>query len=166
MELEGSQREEGGNPRRHKITRVGLRSLGKFGCVLGALVSWLPSFLTASLGLLLVRGLRRLLESWQGAGFRVLGQEIAIDVISLLNLARVLHTVQQIDDLSFGLVFLLLVVNSLVAGLIFLLMSYVLGGVYNLIARLSGGVDVELSEVYASGDAKQYGSARGSLSEG
>lgn len=155
MELERSGRAEGGSQSRQSISRLGLRSLGKFGCVLGALVSWLPSLLTALLGLLLVRGLRRLLESWQGAGFRILGQEISIDVISLLNLSPVLHAVQQMDDLSWTLVVLLVAVNSLLAGLIFLLMAYVLGGVYNLIARLTGGLEVELREVDAQRDYKR-----------
>jgi hypothetical protein len=155
MELERSGRAEGSSQRRQRISRVGLRSLGKFGCVLGALVSWLPSLLTALLGLLLVGGLRRLLESWQGAGFRILGQEISIDVISLLNLAPLLHAVQQMDDLSWTLVVLLVVVGSLLAGLIFLLMAYVLGGVYNLIARLTGGLEVELREVDAERDSKR-----------
>jgi hypothetical protein len=155
MELERSEREAGSKQSTHRISRLGLRSLGKFGCVLGALVSWLPSLLTALLGLLLVRGLRRLMESWQGAGFRILGQEISIDVISLLNLAPVLHTVQQLDDLSWTLVILLVVVNSVLAGLIFLLMAFVLGGVYNLIARLTGGLEVELKEVGAQRDSKR-----------
>ncbi len=155
MESEGSGRAEGSSRSRQRISRVGLSSLGKFGCVLGAPVSWLPSLLTALFGLLLVRGLRRLLESWQGAGFRILGQEISIDVISLLNLSPVLHAVQQMDDLSWTLVVLLVVVNSLLAGLIFLLMAYVLGGVYNLIARLTGGLEVELREVDAQRDSKR-----------
>lgn len=155
MELKRSGREAGSSWSRKRISRVGLKSLGKFGCVLGALVGLVPSLVSVWAGILVVHGLRRLLESWQGASFRILGQEIAIDVISLLNLAPVLHRLQQIDDLSWGLVVLAVMVGSLFAGIAFLAMASALGGVYNLIARLTGGLEVELRDVEASSDAKR-----------
>ncbi len=132
---------------RYKVRRIGLGSLSKFGCVLGGLASFLPSLIIAWSGLLLVGGLRRLLESWQRAGIHVLGQEIRIDVISLLNLEHILRTVQQIDTLSWALVVLFVILASLSGALIFLAMGNLLGLVYNSIAAVSGGLEVELREV-------------------
>jgi hypothetical protein len=155
MELKRSGREAGNSWSRKRISRVDLGSLGKFGCVLGALVGLVPSLVSVWAGVLVVRGLRRLLETWQGASFRIVGQEIVIDVISLLNLAPILHRLQQIDDLSWGLVVLAVMAGSLLAGVSFLAMASGLGGVYNLIARLTGGLEVELRDVEPSRDGKR-----------
>jgi hypothetical protein len=86
------------------------------------------------------------LETWQRASFHVLGQDIHIDVISLLNLGPLLHTVQQIDSLSWALVILFVVLASLAGALVFLVMGNLVGWVYNFIAAVSGGLEVELRE--------------------
>lgn len=131
----------------YRVRRVALRSLGKFGCVLGALVGFVPSLIVAWGGVLAVGTLRGLLESWQGAGIHILGQKIPIDVVSLLNLEPLLRTVQQMGSLSLALVVLFVVVASLLAGVMVLVTAAVLGGVYNVIARFSGGLEVELKEL-------------------
>jgi hypothetical protein len=132
---------------RYRVRRIGLGSLSKFGCVLGGLVSLLPSLIVGWAGTLLVGGLRRLLESWQGAGIHVLGQEIRIDFVSLLGLEPLLRTVQEIDSLSWAIVLLFAILTSLLGGLVFLVMGNLLGWVYNFIATVSGGLEVELREV-------------------
>lgn len=131
----------------YRVRRVSLGSLTKFGCVLGGLTSCLPSAFLAWSGLLLVDGVRRLLESWQRVGIRILGQEVRIDLVSLLNLERVLQTVQEIDNVSWLLLVVLVVAASLCGAVVFLVAANLLGWVYNLIARVSGGVEVELREI-------------------
>jgi hypothetical protein len=147
MELEKAANREKDVSNRYRVRRIGLGSLSKFGCVLGALASLLPSLIICWAGMLLVGGLRRLLESWQNAGFHVLGQRIGIDFVSLLNLEALLRTVQEIDSLSWALVILFVVAASLLGGLVFLVMGNLLGWIYNFVAAISGGLEVELREV-------------------
>jgi hypothetical protein len=133
-------------PTAYRVRRIGLGPLSRFGCVLGGLASILPSLMVGWGGMLIVGSIRRLLESWEGAGIHFLGQEIRIDVVSLLHLEPVLRSVQQIDSLSGALVLLLVFAATLLGGLVFLAMGSALGWVYNAIAAVSGGLEVELSE--------------------
>jgi len=132
---------------RYRVRRISVISLRKFGCLLGALVGCLPSLIVGCIGMLLVGGLRQLLESWQGASIHILGQEIPIDVISLLNLGPLLHTVQEIDGLSWALLILFVTLGSASGALVLLVMGNLLGWVYNFIAAFSGGLEVELREL-------------------
>lgn len=147
MELEKVANREKDVSNRYRVRRVGLGSVSKFGCVLGGLASFLPSLMTCWAGIVLVGGLRRLLESWENAGFHILGQRIGIDFVSLLNLEPLLRTLQEIDSLSWALVILFVALASLLGGLVFLLMGNLLGWVYNFIAAISGGLEVELKEL-------------------
>lgn len=140
-------REKGEAPSaRYRVSRVGLGSLSKFGCVLGALVSLVPSLLIGSGGLLALKGIRRLLESWQEVELRLLGQPIPIDVVSLLNLEGVLRQVQVLDTMSWLLLIAFMAATCLLGGLLFLVVGDLAGWIYNLIARISGGLEVELTE--------------------
>jgi hypothetical protein len=147
MELERAAGKGKNLSSRYKVRRIGLGSLSKFGCVLGGLASLLPSLMICWAGMMLVGGLRRLLESWQNAGFHILGQRIGIDFVSLLNLEPLLRTAQEIDSFSWALVILFVVLASLLGGLVFLVMGNLLGWVYNFIAAISGGLEVELKQL-------------------
>ncbi|MDH4207451.1 MAG: hypothetical protein OEV76_01100 [Anaerolineae bacterium] len=136
-----------GSYARYRIRRVGLGSLSKLGCVLGAVIYLLPSLLVGSGGLLAVRGVRRLLESWQQVELRLLGQPIPIDVVSLLHLEGVLRQVQLLDGLSVLLLIAFVAAGCGIGGLLFLIVGDLAGWVYNLVAAFSGGLEVELGEV-------------------
>jgi hypothetical protein len=129
---------------RYTVRRIAPGSLGKFGCVLGALVCFFPSLILASAGLLLVGGLRRLMESWQQVEIRLLGQAIPVDAITLLNLESALRTVRMLDSLSWPAVVATVAAGCAVGGLVFLLVSSLGGWLYNLVAVVSGGLEVEL----------------------
>lgn len=131
---------------RYRVRRIAPGSLGKFGCVLGALVSFLPSLVLAASGMLLVGGLRRLLEGWQRVEIRLLGQAIPIDAVALLNLESALRTVRILDSLSWWAVVATVAVGCAVGGLVFLVVSSLGGWLYNLVAAVSGGLEVELDE--------------------
>jgi hypothetical protein len=132
---------------RYRIKRVGLGSLSRFGCLLGAVVSFVPSLLLGCAGMAVLGGLLRLLESWERAEIRLLGQAIPIDVIALLNLESILRGLRMLDSLSWALFFLLVVLASGLGGLLFLVVGDLAGWIYNLVAGLSGGLEVELTKV-------------------
>lgn len=142
--------ERSGQSSRYRIKRIGLGSLSKFGCLLGALVSFVPSLILGCGGVLMVSRLRSLLEGWESAQIHVLGQAIPIDVIALLNLESLLRTARAADSLSWALFVLLVIAGSVVGGLLFLLVGNLAGWIYNLVARLSGGLEVELTEARQS----------------
>jgi hypothetical protein len=139
-----------GPPARYRVRRIDLRSLSKFGCLLGAIIYLVPSLLGGFGGLLILREVRRTLESWQQVEWRLLGQPIPIDVISLLRLGGVLHRVQVLDSLSWLLLILFMAGSCLLGGLLVLVVGDLAGWIYNLIARVSGGLEVELTEVSQS----------------
>jgi hypothetical protein len=131
---------------RYRIRRISVGSLSRFGCLLGALVSFVPSLILGGGGLLIVGGLHRLLEGWQQAQIHVLGQPIPVDVIALLHLESLLRGARWADSLSWGLFFLFVALGSGLGGLLFLLVGDLAGWVYNLVAAFSGGLEVELTE--------------------
>jgi hypothetical protein len=131
---------------RYRVRRIAPGSLSKFGCVLGALVSLLPSLLLAGCGLLLVGGLHHLLASWQRVEIHLLGQSIPVDVVSLLDLESALQTVTILDGLSWSVALATVALGCAVGGLVFLLVGNLAGWLYNLVAALSGGLEVELEE--------------------
>jgi hypothetical protein len=153
--------ERPGRSARYRIRRVGLGSLGKFGCLLGALVSFLPSLFLGCGGVLMARGLRSLLEGWERAQIHVLGQAIPIDVIALLNLESLLRAARTLDSFSWGLFILLVTLGCVLGGLLFLVVGDLAGWIYNLVARLSGGLEVELREARQSGGRGEGGGTRG-----
>jgi hypothetical protein len=142
----GTDERTSGRSSRYRIKRVGLGSLSKFGCLLGALVSFVPSLILGCGGVLIVSGLRTLLEGWERAQIHVLGQAIPIDVIALLNLESLLRGARAVDSLSWALFVLLVALGSVLGGLLFLVVGDLAGWIYNLLARLSGGLEVELTE--------------------
>jgi hypothetical protein len=135
---------------RYRVKRIGPGSLGKFGCVLGALVSFFPSLLLASVGMLLVGGVRSLLESWQQAEIHVLGQVIPVDAIALLNLESALRTARMLDGLSWLAAVGTVAVGCLAGGLLFLVAGGLGGWLYNLVAAVSGGLEIELADKLSS----------------
>jgi len=142
--------ERSGHSGRYRIRRIGLGSLGKFGCLLGALVSFVPSLILGYGGVLLASGLRGLLEGWEQAQIHVLGQAIPIDIIGLLNLESLLKTARTVDSLSSTLFIPVVVLGTLLGGLLFLLAGDLLGWIYNVLARMTGGLEVELTETRQS----------------
>ncbi|HEM62177.1 MAG TPA: hypothetical protein ENO24_07790 [Chloroflexi bacterium] len=146
-----------GSSARYRIRGVGLRSLSKFGCFLGATVYLLPSLLLGAGGLVALKGVRRLLESWQQVELRLLGQPIPIDAVSLLKLGGVLHQVQVLDSLSWLLLVLFVAASCLLGGLLFLVVGDLAGWIYNLIALVSGGLEIDLTEVRPPGRRGRQG---------
>ncbi len=131
---------------RYRVRRIAPGSLSKFGCVLGALVSLFPSLLLGGCGLLLVGGVHRLLEGWQQVEIHLLGQSIPVDVVSLLDLDSALRTATILDGLSWSVALVTVAIGCTLGGMVFLVFGNLAGWLYNLVAALSGGLEIELEE--------------------
>jgi hypothetical protein len=130
------------------IQRVSLRSLGKMGCLLGAVAAVLPSLLCGLLGLGLARMVFRWLESWQDLTISLLGQEIArFDMVQFLGLDRLLDALQVLTAVSVPVLLLVVLVLALAAGLVLALIVILVGLAYNLVAAGTGGLVVEMKQV-------------------
>jgi hypothetical protein len=127
------------------IRRIHLASLGKMGCLLGAVAAFLPSLLCGLLALALAGLVSGWLESWQDLTISLLGQEIArVDLVQFLGLDGVLELSQVLTSAS-GLVLVLAVlVLALVSGFLLAIIIILVGLAYNLLASATGGVVVEM----------------------
>jgi hypothetical protein len=130
------------------VRRFSLSSLGKFGCLLGAVAAILPSLLCGFLGLALVGLLVSWLESWQDMTISLLGNEVVrLDMIQFLNLEGLAKLLTVVASASGAALFLAVLALALISGLVLALMVILLGLVYNLVASATGGMVVELHTV-------------------
>jgi hypothetical protein len=130
------------------IQRISLPSLGKMGCLLGAVAAFLPSLLCGLLGLGLARLVLRWLESWQELTISFLGQEIArFDLVQFLGLDGVAGALQTVTAASVPVFILSVLLLALLAGAVLALIVVLVGLIYNLLAVGTGGVVVEMSRV-------------------
>ena len=141
---------------KYTIRRVSLAPLARFGCLLGTLISLLPSLL-CSLGALRLLGLvRRWLEGWQEGEIEILGlTTITLDFIELLELEPVLKLLQTVEPMPWSFFVLAVVVMSVASGLLIALTAYVTGLGYNFLAWVTGGLTVELKAVRTPGPRHQ-----------
>jgi hypothetical protein len=140
---------------RYTIRRISLAPLAKFGCLLGTLVSLLPSLLCSLSALRLLGFVRRWLEGWQEGEIEIVGFTATLDFIELLGLEPVLELLQAIGPMPWTFFILAIVVISVASGLLVALTIYVTGLGYNFLAWLTGGLVVELKEVRAPGPRRR-----------
>jgi hypothetical protein len=128
------------------IRRVNLASLGKFGCLLGAVAALLPSLLCGLLGLGLASIARRWLEGWEEITISVLGKEIArLDLVSILGLEQVMEVLKVAGTASTPVLLLAVLALALISGALLAIIIALVGLVYNLLAAATGGLVVEMS---------------------
>jgi len=135
---------------RYRIRRVTIRSLLRFGLVLGSGLALPFGCLFALITAQIISLLRRFLEALQGAEYRLLGQTIHLDFVKILDLGGALQTLQTLAQ-RLSLVFVLALLSvTLGAGLIAALLVGLAGWGYNLIAGLSGGIELQLAQAEPS----------------
>jgi len=135
-----------GNIMKVVIERVGLRSLGRMGCVLGVVAAALPSLLAGVLALGAVRLLLGWVTGWQEMSIGFLGQELArFDLVQFLGLEKAVVWLQTVADASLAAFLLVVLVGALLSGALLALLVILLGFVYNLLASATGGLVVEMA---------------------
>jgi hypothetical protein len=129
---------------KYTVRKINLFPLAKFGCLLGGLAMLLPGMVCAFVGVQLIGALRTLLANWQGSQLEILGAGVPLDFIGLLGLESVQSLLIQLDEQSLAVGLLLILVSMLGGGLLIALTILLVGWAYNILAALTGGVEVEL----------------------
>jgi len=130
------------------IERLNLASLGRMGCLLGAVAAFLPSLLCGLLVFALAALAGGWLESWQDLTISLLGQEIArFDLIQFFGLDAVLEFLQTLAAASVPLMLLVILGMAVISGILLAVIIMLTGLAYNLLAAATGGVVVEMSTV-------------------
>ncbi|GAB4538122.1 MAG: hypothetical protein Kow0063_25620 [Anaerolineae bacterium] len=132
---------------KYRLQGIKTLSIARFGCLLGWVITIIPSLTCGLLAWGLLSAAMSWLESWKQAGLDVFGFEHSIDLIELLQLQDLLATLQQITDRILPLLLALVIVGGVVGGALIALTLIMLAWGYNLLAWLTGGLEVELQEV-------------------
>ncbi len=133
---------------RYLVRKINLLPLAKFGCVLGGVAMLLPGFICALVATQTIALLHTFLAETQSTQLDPLGlgMPVELDFIRLLNLQEAQTLITRLDDQSFGVALLIILVAVLGGGLLVALTIMLVGWSYNLLAAITGGLEVELHE--------------------
>jgi len=133
---------------RYTVRKINLLPLAKFGCLLGGIAMLLPGVICAIGGTQIIAALRIFLEETQTAEVDPLGlgTPVEFDFIQLLNLETVQTLITRLDDQSFVVALLIILITMIGGGLLVAVTIMLLGWSYNFLAAITGGLEVELRE--------------------
>ncbi len=131
---------------RYAVRKIHMLPLAKFGCLLGGLAMLLPGMICAFTGVQIVSALRLLLDQWQSSQVDLLGlgAPVEFDFINLLGLETTQTLLARLDDQQMMVALLIILISILGGGLLVGLTILLVGWGYNLLAALTGGLEVEL----------------------
>ncbi len=129
---------------KYQLRHISALSIARFGCLLGWLVTIIPG-LACGLGVWWVEGIvRAWLESWKPIDLGLLG---TLDLIDLVHLKALLEALQTVEGHALPLLIAVVIVAGILGGVLIAVILAALGWGYNLLAWLSGGLEVELQEL-------------------
>ena len=131
---------------RYSVRKVNLFPLAKFGCLLGGVAMILPGLLCALAGVQIIGVLRVFLADWQASELDALGLGVPVefDFVNLLGLETIQSLLIRLDDQSVAVALLILLLSMIGGGFLIALIILIVGWAYNLLAALTGGLEVEL----------------------
>jgi hypothetical protein len=134
------------NSQRYQIRRISVLPLAKFGAILGGIGLLGPSLICALVSTQLIAALRLLLEQWQQSQLDALGlgMPVEFDFINLLGLETVQSLIIRLDDQRLTVILMIILGGMIIGGLLILVTILLLGWLYNLLAALTGGLELEL----------------------
>jgi len=132
---------------KYKLQGISTLSIAKFGCLLGWIVALIPNLLCALTAWQLLAALRVWLEGLEQINLSILGFDYVLDLIDILQLQEFLTTLQSVEGRAIPLMIALLIAASVVDGVLVALVLILVGWGYNLLAWLTGGLEVELREI-------------------
>ena len=132
---------------KYRLNGISTLSIAKFGCLLGWIVTLIPNLVCALTTWQLLTALRAWLEGLQQINLSLLGLDYVFDLVDILQLQQFLVTLQGIEGRAIPLMISLLIAASVVGGALVAVVLILLGWGYNLLAWLTGGLEVELREI-------------------
>ena len=132
---------------KYRLQGISTLSIAKFGCLLGWIVTLIPNLVCALTAWQLLAALRAWLEGLEQINLSLLGLDYTFDLVDILQLQEVLTTLQGVEGRAIPLMIALLIAASVVGGALVALVLILLGWGYNLLAWLTGGLEVELREI-------------------
>ena len=135
------------NNMRYTIRHISIGSALRNALLLGWLVALCPALCLAGVAVQVLQRVSAALGQIQSFDISVLGQRIAtIDLVALLGLSTAAQTTAQLSG-RIGVTFLLFALVLTLVGAAVLAGMVLLATVgYNLLARIAGGIEVELNE--------------------
>lgn len=129
---------------RYNVRKINLFPLAKFGCVLGGLAMFLPGVICAVIGMQVIVILRGFFDQWQSTELELLGLGVEFDFIQIMGLEATQSLLMQLDDQGLTLAALIVLGAVLGGGLLIAIIIMLVGWGYNLLAAMTGGLEVEL----------------------
>ncbi len=130
---------------RYSVRKINLFPLAKFGCVLGGLAMLLPGLICAILSMQMIGILRDFFDRWQATELELLGGfGTEFDFIQIMGLEAMQTLLVQLDNQGLALAALIVLGSVLGGGLLIALIIMLVGWGYNLLAAMTGGLEVEL----------------------
>jgi hypothetical protein len=131
---------------RFQIHKISTLPLAKFGSILGAAAMVCPSLVCALSSTQAITALRTLLERWRASEVDVMGLGVPVefDFITLLGLESVQALLARLDDQRFTMMLMIILGGVISGGLFIAGTILLLGWIYNFVAALTGGLEVDL----------------------
>lgn len=146
----------------YTVRRVHLLSTVRFGLILGAMLTFVPSLTLAVILLQIAHLLRVQLETWQSINLfnaPITNQPVLVDFINLLQLTNALEVLRSLDQQAFLLGLLLTLGLTFAGGLLVAIISSIFGLFYNALASIGGGIVLELEPVSLPESRADYSSS-------
>lgn len=132
---------------KYRLQGISTLSIARFGCLLGWIVTLFPSLACGLFAAGILAAVRSWLEGLEAISLDMLGFEYTLDLIQLLKLEDFLAMLQTIQVRTLPLMLALVIVVGILGGALVALTLILLGLGYNLLAWLTGGLELRLQEI-------------------
>jgi hypothetical protein len=132
---------------KYRLEHISTLSIARFGCLLGWVITVIPSLACGLVAWRLAVAARAWLEGLRQITFNVLGAEFSLELIQILHLEQVLAALRAIEADTLPLLVIFVIGVGILGGGLIAVTLVVLGWGYNLLAWLTGGVVVDLQPV-------------------
>ena len=132
---------------KYKLQSISTFSIARFGCLLGWIVTVIPSLICGLVTWRVVVAIRTWLQGWEQIDLGLFGFDYTFDLVDLLQLEELLTSLQVVEGRALPLLIALMIAAGVLGGVLIAFVLILLGWGYNLLAWLTGGVVVELQEV-------------------
>lgn len=132
---------------KYRLQGISTVSIARFGCLLGWIVTIIPSLMCGVFFWGILAVIRNWLAGLERINLDLLGFETSIDLIELLQLQEFLTLLETLGGRVLPLLLAMVIAVAILGGLLVALTLILLGWGYNLVAWLTGGLELELREI-------------------